>query len=113
MENMHIREGLFIAMRFSELGNKFLQDQEPWKLIKTDKAACAEVVFLSLNLVRLVALLCEPFMPGFSGKIYNQLNLEDQYENNLDLLGRLYNVKSDRGVALLTTLNQGHKINQI
>lgn len=69
MESMHIREGLFIVMRISEKGNSFLQNSQYWKLVKTDLEACKQVVNLSCNLVRLVALLCEPFMPGFSGKI--------------------------------------------
>lgn len=33
--------------------------------------------------------MSEPFIPGFAGKIYNQLNLEDQYEENKELLGKV------------------------
>jgi len=58
-------------------------------MYKNDRKACDKVVYLSVNLVRLLALMSEPFIPGFAGKIYNQLNLEDQYEENKELLGKV------------------------
>jgi len=69
MESMHIKDGLFLVMRFSERGNLFLQSTAYWNLFKTDKRKCDHVVYLSVNLVRLLALLAEPFIPGFSGKL--------------------------------------------
>lgn len=44
MENMFIRDGLFLVMRISERGNLFLQQTEYWKLFKNDKKACDKVV---------------------------------------------------------------------
>jgi len=112
MENMLIRDGLFTVMRISERGNLFLQQTEYWKMFKNDKKQCDKVVFISVNMVRLIALMMEPFIPGFSGKIYNQLNLEGEYEKNTELLGKIYSQK-DKVSFGLTLLKPGHKLNEI
>ena len=44
MEKIKLKEGIRLAMAMSADGNKFLQDTQPWVLVKTDMARCASVV---------------------------------------------------------------------
>ncbi|MCO5580923.1 hypothetical protein L7F22_034796 [Adiantum nelumboides] len=75
MEKVSIKRGLKIAMAISSLGNQYLQDSTFWKLYKEDPASCAIVVKVATGLVFLLAILLEPFMPPFSHKVLEQLNL--------------------------------------
>jgi len=69
MDIMTMKAALHTAMNISRLGNNYFQKQEPWKLIKTDVARCATVVHIGINLVKLLTVLLEPFMPHFSEKV--------------------------------------------
>merc|ERR1719229_1714979 len=51
-----------------------MQDNAPWVLFKKDKNRCGTVVGLCVNLVFLLSVLIEPYMPGLSKKILEQLN---------------------------------------
>jgi methionyl-tRNA synthetase len=59
----------------SSQGNKYFQDNAPWKLIKEDKAKAHQVVSNCVNLVKDVALLLKPIMPRFAADIEKQLNV--------------------------------------
>lgn len=76
MEDCQLKNGLKIVMDISRLGNQYLQDREPWALLKTNKLLSESVVHVAVELVRLLAAIVEPFMPGFSDKIYYQLNMD-------------------------------------
>lgn len=56
--------------------------------------------------------MMEPFIPGFSGKIYNQINLEKEYEQNQDLLGKIYGNEQKVSYGL-SLLKPGHKLNEV
>ncbi|KAL4183770.1 hypothetical protein AMTRI_Chr11g156760 [Amborella trichopoda] len=75
MEKVKLKQGLKIAMSVSSEGNAYLQDNQFWKLHKTDPTSCATVMKTSVGLVHLLASLLEPFMPSFSRKVVAQLNL--------------------------------------
>ena len=59
----------------SSLGNKYFQENEPWKLIKEDKEKAHRILGLSLNIVRNLSILIQPILPNFSSKLEQQLNL--------------------------------------
>lgn len=63
-------------MAISRLGNVFLQDSAPWVALKTDRTAAGTIIAVAANLVRLLSVILEPFMPGFSDKICYQLNMD-------------------------------------
>ncbi|KAH7431189.1 hypothetical protein KP509_08G035400 [Ceratopteris richardii] len=75
MEKVSIKKALKVAMNISSLGNQYLQDSAFWKLYKEDQASCAIVIKTATALVLLLAILLEPFMPAFSRKVLEQLNL--------------------------------------
>lgn len=62
-------------MNVARLGNKYLADEEPWKLIKTDEARTKTVMFIALQIATGLAILSEPFLPFTSNKLKNILNV--------------------------------------
>ena len=62
-------------LTISALGNKYFQDNEPWKLIKEDKEKVQKICGLSLNIVKNLSILLNPIIPEFSLELQKQLNL--------------------------------------
>jgi methionyl-tRNA synthetase len=75
LENFRFREGLKEAMNLARLGNKYLADTEPWKLIKTDEARVKTILNIALQLAANMALLSEPFLPFSSERVKAMLLL--------------------------------------
>mgnify|MGYP003289424608 CR=1 FL=1 len=76
IENYRFREALSELMNLARLGNKYLTDNEPWKLIKTDPDRTNTVMAISLQICANLAILSEPFLPFTSAKLYSMLNME-------------------------------------
>ncbi|WP_436417761.1 methionine--tRNA ligase [Petrimonas sulfuriphila] len=70
LENYHFREAQKEAMNLARIGNKYLADTEPWKTAKTDSERTATILNLSLQIVANLAIVCEPFLPFSTKKIY-------------------------------------------
>ena len=91
MSGAEIREGVKIFMEISSLGNGYMQATEPWNLTKKNDEKYdlikAETIFYILNnFLRFLGALAEPFMPSFSAKLYEIMNVK--YEgDSLVLLG--------------------------
>ena len=75
IEKFHFREALAELMNLARLGNKYLTDNEPWKLIKTDPERTATVMNLSLQLAANLAILSEPFLPFTAKKMQAMLHV--------------------------------------
>mmetsp|Transcript_35423 Transcript_35423/g.67796 ORF Transcript_35423/g.67796 Transcript_35423/m.67796 type:complete len:1001 (-) Transcript_35423:335-3337(-) len=73
LEKLKIKDGLRVAMKVSSAGNLFFQEQQPWVVLKTDKAKCATILACCMGLVKLLAVLLEPYMPSVSEKLLAQL----------------------------------------
>ena len=69
------REALKELMNVARLGNKYLADTEPWKLIKTDEDAVKTILYNSLQLCARLAVLMEPFLPFSAQKLKDMLCL--------------------------------------
>lgn len=76
MEKIRIKEGLEYVMKIASEGNIYLNKLEPWKVYKEDKDRCGAIQFILLSTIRLIALLSEPFIPSFSAKVYEILNIQ-------------------------------------
>lgn len=74
IENYKFREALKEVMNIARLGNKYLADSEPWKVIKTDPQRTATILNVSLQIAVNLAILSEPFMPFTSAKLLKMLN---------------------------------------
>ena len=89
IENYRFREALAEMMNLARLGNKYLTDTEPWKLIKTDPERTATVLNLSLQICANLAVLCAPFIPFTADKMHRIMNLPAmgwQHAGNANLL---------------------------
>ena len=76
IENYRFREALKDAMNFARIGNKYLADSEPWKLIKTDAERVRTILNIALQITANIAIAIEPFMPFSAAKILNMLACE-------------------------------------
>ena len=76
IENYRFREALKEAMNFARIGNKYLADSEPWKLIKTDAERVKTILNIALQITANIAIAIEPFMPFSAAKILNMLACE-------------------------------------
>ena len=73
IERYRFREASQELLNLARLGNKYLADEEPWKLIKTDKERTKTVMFVALQIATALAVLSEPFLPFTSVKLKNIL----------------------------------------
>ena len=85
LEGFHFREALRQAMEIARLGNRYLQETEPWKLAKTDLARTGGILNTALQLCANLAVAFEPFMPFMSAKLAGMLGLGTI---SWDMLGR-------------------------
>ena len=82
IEKYRFREAQGELMNLARLGNKYLADEEPWKLIKTDEERVKTVMYVALQIASALATLSEPFLPFSSAKLQKMLNFTDA-ENKL------------------------------
>jgi methionyl-tRNA synthetase len=74
----HIKEGLNIAMRVARAANRYLDEQAPWKLIKTDRAAAGTSIYVMLQVLSGLHILLSPYVPFSSEKLHTYLGFEGQ-----------------------------------
>ncbi|MEJ5962246.1 methionine--tRNA ligase [Pedobacter sp. Du274] len=97
MENYRFREALTEVMNVARLGNKYLAETEPWKVIKTDEDRVRTILNISLQIVATLEILIEPFLPFTADKLMKMLN----YGGNLwEDAGRM------------DLMSHGHQMNQ-
>ena len=75
LEKYKMREALSHVMDLARLGNKYLADTEPWKLIKTDPKRTETILNVALQVAANLAIVSEPFLPRTSQKLKDLLNL--------------------------------------
>lgn len=74
LDSFRFKDALSEAMNIARSANKYFNDTEPWKLIKSDKEQCAGVINDCLRLCFSLAIVFRPFLPDASDKILNILN---------------------------------------
>ncbi len=83
LDNFRFRDAQKEAMNLARIGNKYLADSEPWKVIKTDPERVKTIINISLQLTANLAIAFEPFLPFSSKKLYGMLNVEALGWDNL------------------------------
>ena len=76
LENFRFRDALKEAMNLARIGNKYIADCEPWKVIKTDPERVKTIINISLQLTANLAIAFEPFLPFSSQKLREMLAME-------------------------------------
>jgi methionyl-tRNA synthetase len=74
LENYRFREALKEAMNLARLGNKYLADAEPWKVIKTDPERVKTIMNIALQITANLTIVCDPFLPFSMEKLRKWLN---------------------------------------
>ncbi|QFZ54156.1 methionine--tRNA ligase [Oceanihabitans sp. IOP_32] len=75
IERYRFREAGQELMNLARLGNKYLADEEPWKVIKVDEERTKTIMYVALQIASALAILSEPFLPFTSNKLKNMLNM--------------------------------------
>ena len=89
LDTFHFREALKQAMEIARMGNRYLQETEPWKVAKTDMARTATILNTALQLCANIAVAFEPFIPFSAGRLAAMLgmdNLSWEMLGSLDIL---------------------------
>ena len=102
IERYRFREASQELMNLARLGNKYLADEEPWKLVKTDPDRTKTVMFVALQIAAGLAVLAEPFLPFSAKKLKEMLALGSE--------GPHWDWKDIETVQEL--LASGHRINK-
>lgn len=84
-----LREAQAEAMNLARLGNKYLADSEPWKLIKTDPERVQTIMNIALQITANLSIVLQPFLPGTAKKLEGFLKIHNtnwQQAGNAELL---------------------------
>ncbi len=76
IETYHFREALKDAMNIARIGNKYLADTEPWKVVKSDPKRVETILHIALQITANTAIAIEPFMPFAAAKILRMLAVD-------------------------------------
>ncbi|HKL67089.1 MAG TPA: methionine--tRNA ligase [Bacteroidales bacterium] len=75
LDTYRFREALREAMNVARLGNKYLADTEPWKLIKTDEERVKTILNIALQITANLTIILDPFLPFSVNKLRDWLNI--------------------------------------
>ena len=78
LNKFEFRNALSAMMNLARFGNLYLQNEEPWKTIKTDPEKTAKTLFISAQIAAGLAQICEPFLPFSSEKLLKMFNTEQK-----------------------------------
>ena len=105
----NLKEAVRNILEISDLGNKYFQEKEPWKLIKRDKKKTQEVLGLCINIVNVLATLISPITPKYSEELRKQLSLKELKLK--DLKFNLKNHKTSKPKIIISKI-EVKKMNQ-
>jgi methionyl-tRNA synthetase len=76
LENFKFRDAQKEAMNLARIGNKYIADSEPWKVIKTDPERVKTIIYISLQLTANLSIAFEPFLPFSSKKLRDMTGMD-------------------------------------
>ena len=76
-ENFNLNFAVNETLLISDIGNKYFQENQPWKLIKQDKEKVQEICALCINIAKNLSILMQPVLPEFSEELQKQLNAKN------------------------------------
>ncbi|HCP40377.1 MAG TPA: methionine--tRNA ligase [Cryomorphaceae bacterium] len=76
LEDFKFREAISEAMSIARLGNKYLQEQEPWKVYKQDPVRAGTVLYVATQITAVLSIVFEPFLPGTAAKLRSMLAMD-------------------------------------
>lgn len=113
IERYRFREAQTELMNLARLGNKYLADEEPWKVIKVDEARTQTIMYVALQIASALATLSEPFLPFTSDKLKKILNFKSNQNNGNASHAELVEASQWSDVSIKEVLLPvGHKIGE-
>ena len=76
LDTFKFREAQKEAMNLARIGNKYIADEEPWKVVKTDPERVKTIIYISLQLTANLAIAFEPFLPFSSKRLREMINMD-------------------------------------
>ena len=76
LERYRFREASQELMNLARLGNKYLAEEEPWKVIKENESRVQTIMYVALQIAAGLTISCDPFLPFTAGKLRSMLNLK-------------------------------------
>ena len=77
LEAFKFREAQKEAMNLARIGNKYIADSEPWKVVKTDPERVKTIIYISLQLTANLAIAFEPFLPFSSERLRTMIDMPE------------------------------------
>ena len=108
IERYRFREASQELMSLARLGNKYLADEEPWKVVKLDEARVQTIMYVALQIAAALAVISEPFLPFTSSKLKAILNSSDATSINENSIENSWKDVTEKEVLLPA----GHHINE-
>ncbi len=113
IERYRFREAGQELMNLARLGNKYLADAEPWKVIKTDGERVQTIMNVALQIAAGLAILSEPFLPFTATRLRNMLNFASVTPGNIQSKNELSKNLGWEAISnSAPLLNAGHQINE-
>jgi len=88
MDNQNLNNYIKSVIKISFLTNKYINDEEPWKLKKTDVPQMNNILYLALDQIAKISILLNPLMPKATLKVLHALNIKNNLVNNNFLNGK-------------------------
>jgi len=82
IQRYRFREASQELMNLARLGNKYLADEEPWKVIKVDEKRVKTIMYVALQISAALAVVSEPFLPFTSDKLKKMLHISNENDRS-------------------------------
>jgi methionyl-tRNA synthetase len=79
-ENAKLQSAANTLISISRVGNQYLNEKEPWNLIKTDREKAGTILYVSAQIVKAAAVISSPFIPNSAEALWKELNLSGSVE---------------------------------
>jgi methionyl-tRNA synthetase len=79
IENFKFREGLVELIKVAKSGNKYFNDKEPWKNIKSSPQKAENCLYICNQMAKMISILLQPYLPDKSREIIEILNIEEEF----------------------------------
>ena len=93
---LNFNEAVKGILHISSLGNKYFQDNEPWKLINNNKARVHKILGLCVNIAKNLSVLIAPILPQFASRLQQQLNLANLKWSDIDFSLKNHKIGEDK-----------------
>ncbi|TDP59930.1 methionine--tRNA ligase [Flavobacterium dankookense] len=112
IERYRFREAQGEMMNVARLGNKYLADEEPWKMVKTDPERVKTQMYVALQIAAALQILCEPFLPFTASKLSRILVIPTKEDTSDSELAKQSHFNWKLMSETSELLKSGHKIGE-